>query len=33
MNRIVRAETQESLAEARELFTEYAEALGIDLSF
>ena len=33
MNRIVRAETQESLAEARELFTEYAEALSIDLSF
>jgi GNAT superfamily N-acetyltransferase len=33
MKRIVSAETQESLAEARELFTEYAEALGIDLSF
>jgi len=33
MKRIVSAETQESLAAARELFTEYAEALSIDLSF
>jgi putative acetyltransferase len=33
MVRIVPAESAESLDQARELFLEYAEALGIDLSF
>ena len=33
MVRIVPAESPESLAQARELFLEYATALGIDLSF